>query len=432
MKQVYLESYGCQMNLADSELVMGVLAKAGYFPSDSPQSADVILVNTCAVREHAEEKVLGRIAELNRFKLKKPELVLGVLGCMAKHLGKVIAERAPYVDLVVSPDGYRRLPELIGQSGDKPYLDLRLDRTELYEEIDPVRKEGVNAWVTIMRGCDKFCTFCIVPYVRGRERCVPPDEILRQVRNLAEEGYKEVTFLGQTVNAYRYNGTDFADLLHLVSGVEGIERIRFTSPHPSDFSEKDIETIANLKKVCNHLHLPVQSGSDKVLKRMRRTYTSGEYLDLVGLIRDKIPDVGLTTDIIVGFCGETEEDFQATLALVRKVRYDSAFMFKYSPRSQTVAYRKFEDDVPEKEKGRRLEELIHIQESISREVNQTWIGKRVEVLVEGESKKDMSQFYGKTDNFKTVVFPRNGEKPGDLVEVEVVNSTSHTLLGRRV
>ena len=432
LKKVYLESYGCQMNLADSEVVQGVLAQAGFEPVENPGSADVILVNTCAIREHAEERVLGRITDLNRYKLQNPEVILGVLGCMAKHLGKIIAERVPYVDLVVGPDGYRRLPQLIGLKGDEPYLDLRLDRTELYSGVDPIRKGGVNGWVTIMRGCDKFCTFCIVPYVRGRERCVPPEEILWQVRSMAENGFREVTLLGQTVNAYRSNGTDFSDLLNSVSEVDGIERIRFISPHPSDFSPREIETIAVNKKVCKHIHLPVQSGSDRVLSRMRRAYTKGEYLSLVERIREEIPDVGLTTDFMVGFSGETEGDFEETLDLVRKVRYDSAFMFKYSPRSETVAFRKFEDDVPEEEKERRLVELIQLQETISREVNQGWIGKGVQVLVEGESKRDKNRLYGKSDHFKKVIFPNNGEKPGDLVEVRVVEASSHTLFGHSI
>jgi tRNA-2-methylthio-N6-dimethylallyladenosine synthase len=419
------------MNVADSEVVKGILAEAGYQGTDSPDSADVILINTCAIREHAEERVLGRLTDLYRFKSKKPDLVIGVLGCMSKHLGPVITEKAPYVDFVVSPDGYRRLPDLIGRDGDEPFLDLRLDKREIYSEVDPVREEGINGWITIMRGCDKFCTFCVVPYVRGRERSIPPEEILRQARNLSEEGFKEVTLLGQTVNGYHYNGTDFADLLNLVSEIEGIERIRFTSPHPSDFSEKDIDIIAKNRKVCNHIHLPVQSGSDRILERMKRTYTRLEYLNLVRKFRERIPRVSLTTDFIVGFCGERIEDFENTLDLVQEVRFDSAFMFKYSQRSLTTAYREYEDDVPEEEKESRLRELIHLQESVSLDVNQSLVGEDVDVLVEGLSRKDEYKNYGRTDNFKTVVFPGNDEKPGDMVIVKVKSATSHTLFGSR-
>ncbi|MBI4531255.1 MAG: tRNA (N6-isopentenyl adenosine(37)-C2)-methylthiotransferase MiaB [Candidatus Latescibacteria bacterium] len=432
MKTVYIETYGCQMNVADSEMMAGVLTKAGYGLTESAGQADVILINTCAIREHAEARVFGRLAELQRYRLRRPEMVIGLCGCMAKHLGEKLTRRAPYVDFIASPDAYRRLPDLIRKTADdEALMDLRLDREEVYAGVDPVRKHGVSAWLTVMRGCDKFCSFCVVPFVRGRERSVPPDEVERQVRLLAEEGYKEVTLLGQTVNAYRYDETDFADLLERLGQIDGVERIRFTSPHPSDFSEKLLNVIAGNPKVCKHLHLPVQAGSDRILERMRRSYTVEAYCHLVENIREKMPEVGLTTDIIVGFCGETEEDFEKTCDLIRWACYDSAFMFTYSPRDGTSAYRDLVDDVPDDEKVRRLQHLIDLQEGISLEINRGLIGRRVEVLVEGQSRRDAEKLFGKIGTFKTVVFPQMGERPGDIVEVEIVGATSHTLLGER-
>lgn len=432
MKSVYIETYGCQMNVADSEVMAGVVRDSGYSLTEDIRRADVILVNTCAIREHAEERVFGRLAELQRYRLQRPGMVIGLCGCMAKHLGEKLTGRAPYIDFVASPDAYRRLPDLIKKTDDdEALMDLRLDREEVYTGIDPVRKRGVSAWLTVMRGCDKFCSFCIVPFVRGRERSVPPGEVERQVRLLAGEGCREVTLLGQTVNAYRYDGTDFADLLERLSRIDGIERIRFTSPHPCDFSGKLLDIIAGNPKVCKHLHLPVQAGSDRILERMRRIYTVGDYLDLVDRIREKMPDLGLTTDIIVGFSGETEYDFQKTIDLVRSIRYDSAFTFKYSPREGTSAYRELPDDIPDEEKVRRLQYLIDLQEGISREMNHSLIGQSVEVLVEGHSKKGTRQLFGKTGTFKAVVFPNMGEQPGDIVQVEVIDATSHTLFGKR-
>ncbi len=428
-RQVYIETYGCQMNLSDSELMMGALEKSGYCPARRIEDADVVLLNTCAIREHAEKRVAGRLAQLSRLKLKRPELVLGVCGCMAKHLSEHLLDRAPYVDLVAGPDSYRRLPDLIAAASGEPALDVRLDRDEHYLGLDPVRKEGTNAWVTIMRGCDKFCTFCIVPYVRGRERGVAAEAVVRQVEAAASEGFREVTLLGQTVNSYCDGRRDFADLLRMVARVDGIRRIRFTSPHPSDFSEKLIEAMAEEEKICRFIHLPVQSGSDRVLEAMKRTYCSGEYLDLVARLREAMPGLCLSTDIIAGFPGETEADFEATLALMRTVRYDSAFMFKYSPRKGTVAYREMPDTVSEAEKGRRLEVVIALQNRISDEINQTCIGKTLGVLVEGKARKGTGQAAGKSDGFKTVVFPRNGVGDNTFVNVKIAGATSRTLMG---
>lgn len=431
-KRIYIETYGCQMNINDTELIAGLVTKDGFELTEDPKFADVILVNTCAVREHAEARVIGRLADLNRQKLRRPEVLIGVLGCMAQHLGEKIIKAAPYVDLVLGPDSYRHLPGLIKQNLDEPFLDLRLEKTENYEDITPLRKEGIKAWVTIMRGCDKFCTFCIVPYVRGRERSLPLETIVKDVELLSQEGFKEVTLLGQTVNSYHDGKGDFSDLLEALAKVDGIRRIRFTSPHPSDVTDKQIETMAKYDRICKHLHLPLQSGSDRVLKLMRRSYGVEEYLSIVEKLRNAMPNIGITTDVIVGFCSETEEDFQETYDLMKNVRYDSAFMFKYSPREGTIAYRKFIDDVPEEEKLRRLSQIIALQEKISLEVNRAFIGKTVEVLVEGESKKGSNQFFGKTDDFKTAVFPKEDAKIGDIVKVKVSDATSHTLFGKIV
>lgn len=324
-KQVYIETYGCQMNVSDTELMEGVLRQDGYSRADEPGEADVILLNTCAIRDHAEERVIGRLSQLSYYKTKRPDLLLGVTGCMAKHLSEKLLDRLPYVDLVLGPDSYRRVGEAIAEAANQPSLDVRLDREEDYVGLDPLRTEGTNAWITIMRGCDKFCTFCIVPYVRGRERSAAPDEILRQAEQAADEGYREVTLLGQTVNSYRHGDTDFSDLLTRVAAVNSIERIRFTSPHPSDFDDKFIETMAGEPKICTYLHLPVQSGSDRVLSEMKRGYTVGVYEALIDRLQTAMPGIPLSTDIIVGFPGESDEDFGETLELMRRVRYHSSF-----------------------------------------------------------------------------------------------------------
>ena len=327
-------------------MVARILNEAGFTITESAEKADIILLNTCAVREHAEERVIGRVSQLNGLRAQRPNLTLGILGCMAQHLSETLPVRAPFVDLVMGPDSYRRLPDLLAQSSDDALLDVRLDRSENYIGVTPVRREGTNAWVTIIRGCDKFCTFCIVPFVRGRERSIAADEIVRQVQLVAQEGFREVTLLGQTVNSYREDGCDFADLLRRVAAVDGIERLRFTSPYPVDFSDRVIEAMAELDEVCPYLHLPVQSGSDAQLSAMRRGYSIGEYRTLVKKLRRAMPDLALSTDIIAGFCGETEQDFRQTCELMEEVRFDSAFMFKYSEREGTLAAKKMPDDVP--------------------------------------------------------------------------------------
>jgi tRNA-2-methylthio-N6-dimethylallyladenosine synthase len=425
--RVFIETYGCQMNIADSELVAGVLRRVGYAVASRPEEADVVLLNTCAIREHAEERVLGRLSDLARLKHARPEMRLGLLGCMAQHNRAALAEKAPWLDLIAGPDSYRRLPELLSRARFDPAVDVRLDRAETYADIAPAHQGGVRAFVTVMRGCDRFCAFCVVPYVRGRERSVAPQAILAEVRSLAARGVKEIVLLGQTVNAYRYADVDFGRILRMVAEIDGIERIRFTSPHPSDMSDSAIDAMASEKKVQPWLHLPVQSGADRILAAMGRGYTTSEYLALVGRLRAAIPDLALSTDIIVGFHGEEEADFRATLDLMSTVGYDSAFTFKYSLREHTRAYR-FGDTVTEEEKGRRLAEVIAIQERISMERNQRLIGERAAVLVEGPARRGVGMLAGKTPQFKTAVFAATDSiQPGDIVDVQVESATAHTL-----
>ncbi len=428
-RRVYIETYGCQMNIADTELILGVLKPQGYAATPRPESADVILLNTCAIREHAEARIIGRLGELVQHKARKPGVVLGLTGCMAQHHRDALLDKAPFLDLVLGPDAYRDLPALLAQeSATEPLVSVRLDREETYADIAPARGEGVRAWVTIMRGCDKFCTFCIVPYVRGRERSVPASILLAQVRALADQGYKEVVYLGQTVNAYRDGEVDFGRLLHHTARIDGIERIRFTSSHPSDMDMSAIDAMAACDKVVPYLHLPLQAASNRVLERMERGYSVEEYAALVDRLRAAIPHLALSTDIIVGFPGEEEDDFRATYDFMAQVRYDFAFMFKYSAREGTRAY-KWGETLSEAEKGRRLQEIIRLQEGIGGEINRQRIGQTVEVLVEGPAKKQKDWLAGKDPQFKTVVFPGNGARPGELVPVRVTSANAHTLMG---
>jgi tRNA-2-methylthio-N6-dimethylallyladenosine synthase len=416
------------MNIADSETVTAVLRRAGYDTAARPEDADVILINTCAIREHAEERALGRLGHLAQLKNARPNLKLGLLGCMAQHNRAALVEKAPWLDLVAGPDSYRRLPELIGHASFDPAVDVRLDRAETYADISPEYESGVRAYVTAMRGCDKFCAFCVVPYVRGRERSVPPADILREVRELAARGVKEVVLLGQTVNAYRFDDADFGKLLRMVTAVDGIERIRFTSPHPSDMTGAVINAMAAEPKVQPYLHLPVQSGSDRILAAMDRGYSVNQYLDLVARLRSAIPALALSTDIIVGFHGEDEDDFEATLDLMRTVAYDSAFTFKYSVREHTRAF-KLGDSMSAVEKGRRLAEVIALQERISLERNRVVVGNEFPVLVEGPARRGNGMLAGKTPQFKTAIFPAAaGISAGDTVTVRVDSATAHSLI----
>jgi len=431
--RVYVETYGCQMNVADSDLIGSVLADAGYATAARPEDAEIYVVNTCAVREKAEERVTARAAELGALKRKKPGTVLAIVGCMAEHLKESLVERAPAVDVIAGPDSYRRLPELLAAARlahTEPVIDVRLDKAETYEGLSgAVGGDGVSGFVTIQRGCDKFCTFCVVPFTRGRERGTPPREVLRQVRELAAAGYREVVLLGQTVNSYEWDETSFAGLLRAVCKVEGIERVRFTSPYPVDFTADVIAAIAEEPKICKYVHLPVQSGSDVVLERMKRGYTVADYRAIVLALRAAMPDIAFSTDILTGFSGETEEDHQQTLALMRELRFDSAFMFAYSERDLTFAAKKLSDDIPEATKKRRLGEIIALQEAISGEVFAAHVGRRERVLVHGPSKRDPAQLMGRTDGFKTVILPAGVGAVGELVDVTIDRATMATLFG---
>ncbi len=442
-RRVYIETYGCQMNVSDSELMAGILTQSGHQTVPLLDDADVVLVNTCAIRENAETKVINRLTQLNHRKRRQPELIIGVCGCMAQHLRDKLIDAAPYVDLVMGPDAYRDLPialdslargveSHVSMTDRDPFVGLRLDKSEDYADIAPIRKEGIRAWLTIQRGCDKMCTFCIVPFVRGRERSLPLKLLVEDVEKLVDQGFKEVVLLGQTVNSYHDNAADFGDLLYAVGDINGLERVRFTSPHPADATDSMIDAMANSPAVCKHLHLPLQSGSTEVLERMRRTYTAEEYRDLVSKLRERVPDIAITTDVIVGFCGETEEEFQQTYEMMADIRYDSAFMFKYSEREGTLAHKAFPDDVPEKVKGERLKRIIELQEKISAEINTATVGDTVAVLVEGESRRDADKYHGKSDGFKTAVFPKADSKVGDVVNVRVDRTTAHTLIGQIV
>jgi tRNA-2-methylthio-N6-dimethylallyladenosine synthase len=435
----YVETYGCQMNVADSDLIGGILRDAGYGVATDAASADVILINTCAVREKAEERVIARAHELAALKQRRRHLVLGVVGCMAEHLKGSLAERAPGVDVIAGPDSYRRMPELLARArGDEAIdggtgaviVDVALDKTETYDGLSTAPGgDGVSGFVTVQRGCDKFCTFCVVPFTRGRERGAAPREVLRQVRALADAGYREVTLLGQTVNSYVYEDVDFGALLRAVAHVPGIVRVRFTSPYPVDFTDGVIAAIAEEEAVCGYVHLPLQSGSDEVLARMRRGYSVADYRDIVRRLRAAVPTIALSTDILSGFCGETEGDHAATLALMREIEFDSAFMFTYSERDLTFAAKKLADDVPVADKKRRLAEIVALQERISAEVFARHVGRRERVLVHGPSKRDPRQLMGRTDGFKTVILPAGVGAVGELVDVVITRATMATLFG---
>ncbi len=429
--RVFVETYGCQMNVADSDLIGSVLADAGYATCARADEADVIVINTCAVREKAEERVVARAAELGALKKKRPGTVLAIVGCMAEHLKESLVDRAPAVDVIAGPDSYRRMPELLAAARvahAAPILDVRLDKAETYEGLSgAVGGDGVSGFVTIQRGCDKFCTFCVVPFTRGRERGTPPREVLRQVRELANAGYREVMLLGQTVNSYVFEDTNFAQLLRAVATVDGIERVRFTSPYPVDFTADVIAAIAEEPKISKYVHLPVQSGSDVVLERMRRGYSVADYRAIVAALRAAVPQIALSTDILSGFSGETDEDHAATLALMREVRFDSAFMFAYSERDLTFAAKKLPDDISPAQKQKRLAEIVALQETISTEVFRAHVGRAERVLVTGPSKRDPAQLIGRTDGFKSVILPAGVGAIGELVDVTIQRATMATL-----
>jgi len=428
--KIYIETYGCQMNLADTEIVLGILNNKGYSVTKDADDADVVLLNTCSIRENAEQRIYGRLGRFKNLKETKPYLVVGILGCMAERLRKDLVEKKSIVDLVVGPDEYRRLPELIdvAYNGDKG-IGVKLSRTETYDDIAPHREDGLQAWISVMRGCDKFCTFCVVPFTRGRERSRTLTSIVDEIKELSNRGFKEVTLLGQNVNSYLDNNKDFADLLTACAEVDRSLRIRFTTSHPQDLSDKLLYTIAESSNICNYIHLPVQSGSDRILKLMNRTYTIDHYLNLIEKARKIIPGVSFSTDIISGFPAETYEDHVKTLDVLRLVRYDGAYMFKYSPREGTKAFR-MEDGVDEETKSKRLQEIIDLQQQISYEINQELIGTEETVLVERLSKKSDQFFAGRTDTNKVVIFPKNViVEIGSYVKVKINRATQATLFG---
>lgn len=427
---VYIETYGCQMNVADTEIVQGILNSNGYEMTEELQKADVVLLNTCSIRDNAEQRIYGRLGNLKNLKSQKPNMIVGILGCMAERLRKNLIEEKKIVDLVVGPDEYRRLPEFIDVAfGGEKGIGVKLSRTETYDDIIPYREEGLLAWISVMRGCDKFCTFCVVPFTRGRERSRSLKSIVEEIHVLSERGFKEVTLLGQNVNSYLDEENDFADLLSAAAMVDEKMRVRFTTSHPQDLSEKLLHTIANHENICKYIHLPVQSGSNRILELMNRTYTIEHYLNLIDKARKIIPNVSFSTDIIAGFPTETWEDHLATIDVVKNVRYDGAYMFKYSAREGTKAYQ-FEDDVPDSVKTKRLQEIISLQQEISYEINKGLIGTKEIVLVEGKSKKSDLFFSGRTDSNKIVILPASDEiREGDYVEVIINRATSATLFG---
>ena len=427
---VYIETYGCQMNLADTEIVLGILQNSGYSITKDFNNADVILLNTCSIRENAEQRIYGRLGNFKNLKESKPNLVVGILGCMAERLRTDLVEKRKIVDVVVGPDEYRRLPELIDVAfKNEKGIGIKLSRTETYDDIIPYREDGLQAWISVMRGCDKFCTFCVVPFTRGRERSRALKSIVNEIKQLSERGFKEVTLLGQNVNSYKDNNFDFADLLSACASVDKSIRIRFSTSHPQDLSDKLLYTIAENQNLCNYIHLPVQSGSNRILNLMNRTYTIEHYLKLIEKAKKIIPGVSFSTDIIAGFPTETYEDHIMTLDIMREVKYDGAYMFKYSPREGTKSY-KMGDNVPDEIKTKRLQEIIDLQQNISFDLNQTLINKEEIILVEGLSKKSDQFLSGRTDTNKVVIIPFNERiKEGDYVKVRVNRATSATLFG---
>jgi tRNA-2-methylthio-N6-dimethylallyladenosine synthase len=434
-KTFYIETYGCQMNFADSEVVNSILMNQGMAPVQSAEEADVIFVNTCSIRENAESRVWNRLKEFRALKKNRQELTVGVLGCMAERIREQIIDKEKLVDIVVGPDAYRDIPNLLAEVDDgRKAINVLLSLEETYADISPVRTSGngVTAYVSIMRGCDNMCAFCVVPFTRGRERSRPLESILREIDELAQQGYKEVTLLGQNVNSYKYEKTDFTSLMDLASSSHPEIRFRFSSPHPKDFPEALLHLIAERPNLCNYIHIPAQSGSSSMLERMRRPYTREQYLDLIAKMKEIIPGVSLSTDIIAGFCDETEEEHRDTMSLMKFVEYDLAYMFAYSERERTLAHRKYKDNIPEDIKKKRLTEIIQQQMSIQEKNNQKEIGKRHLVLTEGFSKRSDQQLTGRTDTNKMVVFDRENYRKGEYVEVEITRCTSATLIARPV
>lgn len=448
-RKLLLESYGCQMNFSDSEIVASILAKEGFSTTRDPEEADLVLLNTCAIRDNAEQRIRGRLEYLRSIKKRKPEMTIGVLGCMAERLRDKLLEEEKLVDLVVGPDAYRDLPNLIDkvEEGQKA-VNVLLSREETYAEITPVRlnSNGITAFISIMRGCDNMCSFCVVPFTRGRERSRDPESIVKEATELFNQGYREVTLLGQNVDSYKWNITskgeiidpskptvNFAQLIEKVALIHPDLRVRFSTSHPKDMTDEVLHVMAKYENICKYIHLPVQSGNSEVLKKMNRGYTREWYLDRIAAIRRIMPDCAISTDIIAGFCGETEEQHADTISLMKEVGYEMAYMFKYSERPKTLAERKYEDDVPDEVKGRRLQEIIEVQMQSAAMRTKQHVGKVQRVLIEGTSKKSEGHYQGRNSQNMVVVFPKkDGIKPGDYVMVKNIDCTSVTLIGEIV
>ena len=444
-KKLYIESYGCQMNFSDSEVVASIMSENGFSTTRDLEQADVVLINTCSIRENAETRVRKRLTEFKKKKADNPDMVVGILGCMAERLKKSLLEQEKLVDLVAGPDAYRDLPNLIDEVGTgQKAVNVLLSRDETYADISPVRldKGGISSFVTIMRGCDNMCSFCVVPFTRGRERSRDPQTIVQECKDLFAKGYKEVTLLGQNVDSYRWNITNkgeiknkalptvnFAQLLIMVAKVSPDLRVRFSTSHPKDMTDEVLTAMAAYENICNYIHLPVQAGNSEVLKRMNRGYTREWYLERIEAIHRIIPDCAVSTDIISGFCAETDEEHEETLSLMDIVTFDFAYMFKYSERPKTLAERKFEDDVPEAVKSKRLTQIIEKQQAHSLASNKRRIGRTEKVLVEGVSKRSEEHMSGRTGRNSMVVFPKGNFEKGDYINVRIVDCTSATLLG---
>ena len=434
-RKLFIETYGCQMNVGDSEIVVSIMQDEGYFHTDSLDEADIVLINTCSIRDNAEQRIWGRLNELRRYRRRKPSLIVGVIGCMAERLKEQLIESEYGVDIVAGPDSYRDLPHLVreAEAGGKG-INVMLSREETYAEVAPVRldRNGVSAFVSIMRGCNNYCSYCVVPYTRGVERSRDPQTILSEVRTLLENGYREVTLLGQNVNSYRYGDVGFPELIGSVADLSPLLRVRFATSHPKDMSDRLLEVMASRPNICRCIHLPAQSGSTAMLEKMNRKYTREWYLDRRAAIRRYMPDCAITTDIIAGFCGETEADHEATLSLMREVGYEFAYMFKYSERPGTFAQRHMADDVPDEVKTARLSQIIELQNELSAASNRRDVGREFEILVEGVSKRSDAQLFGRTSQNKVVVFDRGDHRIGEYVKVRVTGCSSATLLGETI
>ncbi len=433
-KRLFIETYGCQMNAGDSEIVVSIMQDEGYVYTSEIADADVILINTCSIRDNAEQRIWGRLNDMRRYRKARPSIVVGIIGCMAERLKEKLIEDGG-VDIVAGPDSYRDLPRLVreAESGGKG-INVMLSKEETYAEIAPVRldKNGVSAFIAIMRGCNNYCAYCVVPYTRGIERSRNPETIVAEAKSLFDNGYREVTLLGQNVNSYRFGEVGFPELMSRVAEISPLLRVRFATSHPKDMSDRLLDVMARYENICKAIHLPAQSGSSVVLERMNRKYTREWYLDRIAAIRRYMPDCAITTDLIAGFCGETEEDHLQTLSLMREVGYESAYMFKYSERPNTFSARHFADDVPDGVKGRRLNEIIALQNELSVESNRRDVGREFTILVEGESKRSAEQLCGRTSQNKMVVFDRGNHKAGDYVRVRITGSSSATLFGEEI